>query len=810
MKYFPSILIVLLIVAAGVRAREGSDFYARHDFLYASPGAWNYGLIGFANPAGPAGLKAAEHRFYWSTEGVDALSFDNWGYFFSLPHLGFGTQSIEFGDFEVNDYRLGVAFGDDRQMLGVAYGWSTGDKAAAERRNMLTLGSITRPLRYLSIGLIGSLSLEDNWHEATAEIGLRPLGTHHLTFFADASMERGLEIEEIPWSAGAVVELIDGVSLTGRYFDGDHFNLGLVLNLGHIGLGSQSHFDSGGDHLRYTHHLRAGGLMPSLVYSATQKRNRYLPLNLRGDVEYQKYVFFDSRSHRLIDVLRNIRAAADDPRIEAITLNLSGTDMKAEYAWEIREELLRARRAGKTVFAFIDRPFLTDYHLASVADKVILDPDGGLVLLGYGMHRTYFKGTLDKIGIGFEELRYFEYKSAYENYARDSMSDPDREQRQKIVDDNYEMVRADICRARSLTEDAFDRIIDEGIYINARRAVELGLVDTLARWSSINGIINRTLSNAVSSLPPSQLFIHSLPSRQWGGKPKIAVVYGLGVCDLDRGINARRLERLFRRIKSDNSIKAVVFRVDSPGGDALAANIAADAVRDCARRKPVVVSQGRVAASGGYMLSVYGDSILAGPNTITGSIGVIGGWLYDKGLGDKLGMTADGVQRGRHADLGRSLYSPLPLPFFGFQIPARNLTDEELEEAEIEIRIEYDKFVAGVAEGRGRPTEEIESLAQGRVYTGRTAHEIGLVDKIGGLMEAIAMARRMAGLEADREIEIVEYPRYKGLFNLNLNVSPFGFSLEDNPYYMYLEILSTSRGRPLPLLPPDYYLRLDE
>ena len=421
-----------------------------------------------------------------------------------------------------------------------------------------------------------------------------------------------------------------------------------------------------------------------------------------------------------------------------------------------------ARNKGKTVIIFIDNASMTSYHLASVADKIVLDPQGSVQLMGYSLGRTYFKGTLEKLGLGFDEWRFFKYKSAAEALSRDSMSEADREQNQDFIDDWYETVRADLCEYRPVNKTMFDYFIDEHIFFLPEEAVTEGLADTLARWSDINEVLKNLTGKSLKQIDADELFANALPPREWGKLPQIAVVYGLGICAMDSGIKARQLEKVFRNLAKDKSVKAVVFRVDSPGGDALASDLVAEALKECAEKKPVIISQGQVAGSGGYWISMYGDKILAGPTTITGSIGVIGGWIYDKGFGDKLGMTSDHVTRGKHADLGEGVR----LPFLNIEVPARNLTDEERDKIEILIKDFYEIFVNKVANGRNMSVDEVKQVAEGHFYSGLDGKEAGLVDEIGGLMLAIDIAKEQAGIKPDQEINIREIPKYKGLFKI--------------------------------------------
>ncbi len=807
MRQLIIIIVVGLIVSAAASASEPvASFYSRNDFLMAPPGEFEDGLLGFVNPANLGFLHAPEMRFLWSTRGADGWSFEDWGLFAAVPHLGFDVVRRYGGGHRITDYRFALGVGDNRATAGVAYGWSTGDTRALGRQRMFALSTISRPSRYLSAGIIGNVSTQSNWKEGVLELGVRPLGTPQVTLFADAAWAYKQQFDEVPWSMGAAVQVVPGLNLTGRYFEGTSFTLGLTFNFGYQSVAGQSYFDTDQDIAKYSYGVRVGGLRPSFFPEAVDRGQRMLTMDMKGTVSYNRYEMFDTGHLRFMNILTDIRAAVDDPRVSAIVLNLSGLKILPEQAWEIREELRKAQESGLIVAVFIDRVEMTLYHLASVADVIALDPEGWVALPGYRMGRTFFKGTLEKLGLGFDEWRFFKYKSAMESYSRDNMSPADSSQRQALVDAEYDVARVEICQSRNLSYDEFDSIVNEQVFLLPQAAVQAGLVDTLARWPVRDEIVAKITGRSLRSIGADGLFANAIQRRDWGPRPKIAVVYALGVCAMDSGIRARWLSQVFRSLKDNRAVKAIVFRVDSPGGDGLASDIVAQAMRECAEVKPVVVSQGQVAASGGYWISMYADTIVAAPITYTGSIGVIGGWIYDNGFGKKLGMTADVVKRGDHADLGFGIR----LPLVGLQLPARNLTDEEYARMEEIILTFYRDFVSKVADGRHMPMAHVEEIAQGHVYSGIHGLEIGLVDVLGGMEDAIAIARRMAHLTPDEDAEIIEIPKSKGLFKMpGVPVPSIATGIEQDPVYQYLKMYSGHLGQPLPMLLPGMYPTID-
>jgi len=796
------IVLTLIFFSLGrLPAQPLPDYYTRTAFLFAPASVFDDGLLGFANPANLALLGTPDLRFAFSNDGQDIVSLQNWGVYAAIPYVGVSVQRQKVAGVGVTDFRLAAAHGSRALAVGFAYGWSAGRNDASGREKLFSTGAVFRPSALLSLGITGNFSLQSSNREGVIALGWRPLGTPAFTLFADAALQKDIHVEDAPWSAGVVFQPLPGLNITGRYFKAEAFSIGVSFNFGHNSIAAQSHFDSDGERAFNSYVIRAGGEKASVVQQKLRRDHYYTRLALKGRVDYLRYKLLDAGTQRFMDILKNIKAAAADPRLSAVAVNLSAMRIRPEHAWELREALKRVQATGKKVLVFIDNPGMTGYHLASVADRIILDPQGSMLLQGYALSKTYFKGTLEKLGLAFEELRLFKYKSAAEMGSRDSMSDADREQLQAYVDDWYTLSRADICAARGLSPEAFDRLIDEKVHFNPQQALQSGLVDTLARWSSVDDIIAGLLNDRKKPLPAARLLANAVTSDTWGTQPKIAVVYALGVCAMDQGIKARWLERVFQGLAQNPAVKAVVLRVDSPGGDGMASDVVAEAIKKCRENKPVIISQGQVAASGGYWISMYGDAILAGPTTITGSIGVIFGWLYDKSLGQKLGMTWDLVKRGRHADLGLGIR----LPFLNLRVPARNLNDIERQRAEAIISNGYEQFVGKVADGRGLSVERVKEIAQGRIYSGIDGKEIHLVDNIGGLLDAIDVAKSKAGLSERDEVEIVELPEHKGLIDLPGKISPFGLKVRQDPVIRFIEFMAKRNGEASAILLPGMY-----
>jgi protease-4 len=822
----PLVLIIMFALSAVSGAETLStipSYYSLLDFNLTSPGARATAVGGFANPAVYQMLPGSELDYFWSDEDAQLKSINRWGLFFGTEHLGFsalrsaGPYAPREG-LSVVDYRLSLSMGDRTSSLGLAFGWSSGDEEAFGRTRVLQAGTMRRFGRYVSLGLAGTFSLQRDDRIGLADLAVRPLGNDLLTVFGDAEMGKDTRLKDARWSAGAAAEVVPGVCLIGRYFDDESFAFSLGFSFGAAGAAAGLRYDQDGDFSHAVYGVRLGYSERNVFDSYLKKEQRYVAMELKGSMQYRRYRLFDE-GPTFYGTIAALEDARHDVRVKGVALNLSGAQIGREKAWEIREKLAELQRDGKHVIVFIDRASMAVYHLASVADRIVMDPDGQIDLPGYLMGRTYMKHLLAKLGLGFDEWRFFTYKSAAEALSRDSMSEPDKEQRFAIIEDAYAEMKKDVSASRGVSGDTFDTWVNDVVVIMPDSAVTMGLVDALGRWEDVKDEIEKLEGTGKGYISPGALARRAFPSTLWGDNPEVAIVYGLGECDMDKGINARQLEKVFNGLRDNRRVKAVVFRVDSPGGDGMASDVVAEALRKCAKKKPVIVTQGEVAGSGGYWISMYGDTILAGPSTITGSIGVIGGWIYDDGIGEKTGLTSDYVKVGDHAELGFGVR----LPILGIMIPGRNLTEEEHEKMEHYIKAFYKEFVHKVAEGRHMPADEVAKIAQGRVWSGMDGKANGLIDEIGGLDLAIRIAREAGGIKPGDEIDIVEYPKQPWfkfpmmqLSDLIGVVSPAytgaesskSFEGYENYEEMYLKAVVESKGKPLYMVPPEAMLLL--
>ncbi len=803
MKFLKSTMLMMLILIFTASAQQKSfiSYYEMRDFYQASPGAFKYGLYGFQNPAITSYMHDFDMLFTVSGQPGDVSNFDRWGIFTGSPYSGFGFLHDTRNGKSVNDYRLSTAFGSRDFSLGVGYGFTGGDKAAFGRSNIIYAGALIRPLPQVSVGLSRTWALDNTDAETVAEIAVRPIGSLPVALFADMAMFDDQNLDAAGWSAGASVEVIDGFRINGRYFEDETFTVGVDLSIGAMGFGSNSQFDANQEYDYNAWSIRLGAL-DRTVLENIMPIELYLVLDLKGDIKYQRYKFFDD-GKTLFAILKKIDEAKNDDNIGGIVINTSGMSVNMEMMWEIREKLREFKDSGKEVIIFADRMGIREYHFASVADEIVMDEFGMLTLEGYMLGRSYYKKMLEDVNIGFEEIRLFKYKSAAETYAREKMSDADREQRQALVDDWYEISKTEIMKSRGFTDNEFEGFVNDNLIFTVNEAMENNLIDRKGRWTNYKKIVKEITGRKVFFTEFGMYQSKPRPFDDKWSAPQnnIAIVYAIGECAMESGIKARKLAQDMEKVMKDNSVSAVVLRVDSPGGDAMASDYIAEIIRRYKDKKPVIVSQGMVAASGGYWLSMDADKIVAAPMTITGSIGVIAAWMYDKGLANDIGITTDLVLKGKHADLGHTWR----LPLIGLGLPVRNLTDEELNEWKEKIKVMYDEFVTMVANGRQMDKDKVAEIAQGRVWSGMDGNENGLVDNLGGLWKAIETAKKEAGIELDEYCTYEQYPEPE-LFDFGsllfgmagVKVPEIGYEAES------LIWRAENNGKPMPILPLDY------
>lgn len=471
------------------------------------------------------------------------------------------------------------------------------------------------------------------------------------------------------------------------------------------------------------------------------------------------FTFASMKPVGLNELTRNIRKAKEDENVSGIFLDLSMTQTGWSTISEVRELLLDFKESGKFIVAYGDVMTQGAYYLATVADEIYINPEGAVDFRGLNAEVMFLKNMLEKIGIEPQLIRHGKFKSAGEPLFLEKLSPENREQIQDYISSIWNTALKDIGDQRQLSINQLSDIANTFETRTPQGALQSGMIDGIVYRDEVMDIFREKLEiekdkkvNLVqlarynnAPLPKSMI-----PTRT---RDKIAVIYGTGNIIMGEGdegnMGGDRIAEALRKARMDTTVKAIVFRVNSGGGSALASEIMLREAMLAAEEKPLIVSMGDVAASGGYYVACYADKIIASPNTLTGSIGVFGMIPnMQEFFNDKLGITFDNVKTNTLADLG-SVSRPL------------NRVEKEIIQSEIE-RI-YETFIHHVAEGRNLPVSRVDSIAQGRIWSGVDAKRVGLIDDFGGINYAIEQAAEMAEIENYR---IVEYPEQKDLMTM--------------------------------------------
>ena len=500
--------------------------------------------------------------------------------------------------------------------------------------------------------------------------------------------------------------------------------------------------------------------------------NSVLVLRLSGElpekppIELPDFLGGGQVAVTVADVWQSLRKAAADPHIKALVLEPEDLHAGWGKLEEVRSDVEQFRKSGKPVFAYLRVPGTREYYTSLPADRIYLGPEEPLMLKGLRAELMYFKKTLDKLGVSVEVEHAGKYKDYGDMFTRSDMSPETREVISSLVDDLYGKLVGRIAAARKRTPEQVQAIIDLGPF-TARQAQKAGLVDQLSfedqMWSDLK---DRLHAGELSRVPVTRYA--KVPAEAAGllGRSRIALVVGEG--DIVRGgsgdngadessLTSYGFDRLLRQVAGDSMIRGVVVRINSPGGEVTASDEIWREMNLLSKKKPMVISMSDVAASGGYYMALTGDPIVAYPSTETGSIGVVFGKPNLHGLYDKLGITKDAIERGKHAGIDSDYTALKP--------DERQILREGIDES-------YQDFLSKVATARSRPVSLIEPVAQGRVWLGDQAKANGLVDELGGLDTAIEAVKKKAGIPSGEQVTVTVYPARRTLFDVLMRRSP--------------------------------------
>jgi len=488
-----------------------------------------------------------------------------------------------------------------------------------------------------------------------------------------------------------------------------------------------------------------------------------LVLNLEGDVperlpaDIPIPILQNQTPLSVEQIWDTFRRAAADPHIRGILFEPRGLDIGWAKMQEIHEEILQFKKSGKPIITFLRTPSAREYYLASATDKIFISPEDSLDLKGLGLGSIFVKETLDKFGIKADVIHAGKYKDAGDMLTQTSMTPETRQVLNDILDQYYGDLIATVAQGRKKQPDAVRALLDDGPFL-ARDAATNGLIDALGYEDQAVAEMQTRLKQTELKRVSSKAYLKA-SIQQGGSGRRIALVVGQGMITQgsgnetadDESFTGTGFIKLLKQVGNDSSIQGVILRIDSPGGDAVASDDILHEAKNLSKKKPLVISMSDEAASGGYYAAVTGDPIIAYPNTLTGSIGVIFARFNLHGLFDKIGVGEQLITRGRYADIDSS-YTPL--------------SDAARQKIARQIDAFYRAFVSRVAEGRKKPFDQIEPLAQGRVWLGAQAKQNGLVDQLGGLDRAIEVLKQQAHMRPSERVTLVPYPGQRSVLDM--------------------------------------------
>lgn len=488
-----------------------------------------------------------------------------------------------------------------------------------------------------------------------------------------------------------------------------------------------------------------------------------LVLDLEGDVperlpaEIPIPILQSQTALSVEQVWETFRRAASDSRIRGILFEPRGLDIGWGKMEEIHDEIVQFRKSGKPIITFLRSPSAREYYLATATDKIFISPEDSLDLKGLALESPFFKQTLDKLGVQAEVIHAGKYKDAGDILTRTSMTPETREQLNAILDQYYGNLIATIAEGRKKQPDSVRGLIDDGPFL-ARDAVSDGLIDSLGYEDQAVGEMQNRLKQSELKRISGKAYVKGQVPGTGGGR-RVALIVGQGMITAgtgnetadDESFTGTGFIKLLKQAENDSTIQGVIMRIDSPGGDAVASDDILHEAKNLSKKKPLVISMSDEAASGGYYVAVTGDPIIAYPNTLTGSIGVIFAKFTLHGLLDKVGVDTQILTRGRYADI---------------DAPDVPLSDAARQKLTGQIDAFYRAFVSHVAEGRKKPFDQIEPLAQGRVWVGAQAKDNGLVDQLGGLDRAVEVLKQQAHMSPSDRVTLVPYPGRRSVLDV--------------------------------------------
>lgn len=749
-----SLLLPALLLLCSCNILAGERVIIPDDVFYYQPAASVFGAEAvWVNPAGLSRFNITGYQFM--ADQLDGQYGKSWGSVVHRHRLSIAYREIDNpGSTDFQEYVFAGGFPLGRAIqFGTSYRWFKDGPGIYRHRHFWNVGfsgGSGGPIRW---GFVlanlnrGKIDGERTQMEERFSLSYRPIGPN-LTLSADMFISTGTRLSNADYAYLAELTPKPGVIVNALLDNDRNFQIGFRINFQKYFAGSKSRFARGGSTRGSTAFIGATSLRQPSVVPYPRRR---LNLSVSGrPPENPPRPLFGRRQTSFLHYLSAIYRAAEDANIAELRLDLNRATLGFAQAQELREAIRYFRSRGKSVTCHLRSPNNLSYYIASAANKVAIPPVSQLRLVGLRAELTFYAGTLEKLGVNLDMVRIGKYKTAAESFTRTASSEENKEQINRLLDRLYHQFVTDIASGRGLSADSVRRIIDNGPF-TSEEALRYGLVDALSYADDDSGILRSDYARISFRRYASD----TLLNNDWRVKPVIAIVVAEGEIGAaaggfpfgsSNGVTPGLMKSAFRAASDNPDTRAVILRLNSPGGSALAGEEIHRMVAKAAAKKPLVVSMGNVAASGAYYIATPARRIFASPATVTGSIGIFGGKADFSELHKKIG-------------LGKELY--IRGHFAGMLSTIRPFTDEERKKYFSHLNAFYQHFLSLVSESRQLPTDSVDALGRGRVWTGGEAINNGLVDELGGLRQSIDYAAHIAGLK-DYDIRI--YPQKRPLF----------------------------------------------
>ncbi|HQO09431.1 MAG TPA: signal peptide peptidase SppA [Clostridiales bacterium] len=682
--------------------------------------------------------------------------------------LGINLGTIGFSYFKDRDDLESYVFATGSEVIpgyytGSAIRWFSGSILNPELDLSLTI----RPLKYFSIAGNVKNIWESNTLPVNSNIGLaiRPFGDNKLTVEGDISFDKD-NIEDSYYTIGASTEIIKGINLNGGYtarMNNDDFDpvyeFGFSLSLNNTTAGTRGFKYEDSD--SYLNFIEFGDIAPPSFFKL--KNSKIIEIELEGEYKEETSKnflsrIFGGRGKSARELIGQINKLKDDKEVAAILIKSKNYKMTFAQREELRNALVDFKNSGKRIYSYFVTASQSGFYILSVSDKIYMYPEGELAFEGMGAELMFFKGILDKLGVKMQAIRHGKFKSAVEPFTQEQASAENLEQIDKFITRIDDHMKACVSSGRKMTVEQLNDLMNRVPFYTGKTALENKMVDELIIEDKLEKAVRKDENDKAKIVSSKLYFELKTEDSQWSAMldRQVAIVYATGSIMTGKSsgggfLSGERMgsdttAELIRKARKDKNVKAIVFRVDSGGGSGLASDLILTELKLAQEenKKPVIISMGSMAASGGYWISCYGDRIFADKTTLTGSIGVFGLVPSVDGLLGKVGINTQKIRKNK----------------FAVQSWYEDLNQDETDFMQMHIDSFYKGFVEKVADARKKSFDEIDKIAEGRVWAGEDALEIGLIDEIGDLNDAVKYAAEKVKVDLEHNNSVKIYTKF--------------------------------------------------